>query len=98
CHRDGETAPFPLLTYDDARRHAHQIVEVTGRRIMPPWKPEHGFGQFVGERRLTEQQVALLARWADTGCPQGDAANVPQPPTFTDGWQLGQPDLIVQMP
>src|ERR1700686_3373236 len=57
CHRPGEAAPFSLLTYTDARKHASQIVAVTERRYMPPWLPETGYGNFAGERRLTAQQL-----------------------------------------
>jgi hypothetical protein len=99
CHREGEAAPFALLTYADVRRHAKRITEVTGRRVMPPWKAEHGFGDFLGERRLSDGQIDLLRRWADAGCPEGDAADgsAPAPPRFADGWQLGRPDLVVRM-
>ena len=40
CHHPGESAPFNLLNYADVKKHARQIVEVTRRRIMPPWLPE----------------------------------------------------------
>src|SRR5690242_21492414 len=57
CHRPGEAAPFPLLTYGDVRKRAEQIVEVTKRRYMPPWLPGPGYGEFAGERRLTDTQL-----------------------------------------
>ena len=56
CHHSGEAAPFSLLTYDDVRRRARQIVDVTQRRFMPPWLPTEGQGGFVGERRLTDHE------------------------------------------
>ena len=98
CHRPGETAPFPLLTYEDVRKHAAQIIAVTQRRYMPPWPPEPGYGDFAGERRLTDAQLALLAEWVKAGCPQGNPADLPPQPQFAEGWQLGAPDLIVRMP
>lgn len=98
CHRPGETAPFPLLTYEDVRKHAAQIVAVTQSRYMPPWLPEPGYGEFAGKRRLTETQLRLLAKWVEQGCPQGDPNDLPPPPHFAEGWQLGSPDLIVQIP
>src|SRR5262245_60885296 len=52
CHRTGEVAPFPLITYDHAAAHALQIAKVTAARIMPPWHAEHGYGDFADERRL----------------------------------------------
>jgi mono/diheme cytochrome c family protein len=36
CHRPGESGPFPLLTYKDAKSHARQIAAVTKSRFMPP--------------------------------------------------------------
>ena len=98
CHRPGEAAPFPLLTYQDVRKHASQIVDVTARRYMPPWLPEPGYGEFAGERRLTDDQLRLIAEWVKEGAMEGSAADLPPPPQFTEGWQMGPPDLIVQMP
>jgi tetratricopeptide (TPR) repeat protein len=98
CHRPGEAAPFPLLTYEDVRKHASQIVAVTQSRYMPPWLPVVGYGEFTGERRLTDAQLQLLAQWVELGCPEGSPADLPAVPHFTEGWQLGPPDLIVQIP
>jgi tetratricopeptide (TPR) repeat protein/mono/diheme cytochrome c family protein len=98
CHRTDGAAPFPLLTYNDARQHASQIAAVTANRYMPPWKPEHGVGDFVGERRLTDNEIRLLHDWSVTGAAAGDPALLPAVPRFTPGWQLGQPDLVVTLP
>lgn len=98
CHHEGEAAPFAMLSYADARKHARQMVEVTARRLMPPWKAEAGDVHFVGERRLSDAQIDLLRRWAAAGCPRGEASAEPAAPTFTAGWRLGEPDLVVSMP
>ena len=97
CHRPGATAPFALLSYEDARKHAAQIAAVTARRYMPPWPPAPGVGDFLGNRRLSDAQIAMLAQWAKDGAPEGDPAKTPHPPQFTDGWQSGEPDLILKM-
>jgi mono/diheme cytochrome c family protein/peroxiredoxin len=97
CHRDGEVAPFALAKYADAAKRARQIVRVTQSRFMPPWKPEPEFGHFLNERRLSEREVALLSEWAEADAPEGVAADLPPPPQFTDGWQYGEPDLVVKM-
>lgn len=97
CHREGEAAPFTLLSYDDACRHAAQMVDVTQSRFMPPWHPEPGFGHFQNERRLTDQQIAMIQRWVQAGKPAGNPADEPPRPRFTPGWQLGTPDLILKM-
>jgi mono/diheme cytochrome c family protein len=97
CHRPGEVAPFSLMKFDDVKKRAEQIVSVTGDRYMPPWKPEPGFGEFRGERRLTAEQIKLIADWAAAGAPEGDAKDLPKMPTFPAGWTLGEPDQVVKM-
>lgn len=98
CHRAGQVAPFSLLTFDDASKRARYLADVTSQRQMPPWRAEADYGHFVDERRLPERQVALLRQWADVGAPKGDDADTPPPPTFPDGWRLGTPDLVVEVP
>ena len=97
CHREGETAPFSMMNYAEIRKHAKQIADVTTRRIMPPWRAQHGQGDFLGERQLSEDQIALIQQWVSQDCPEGDPAAAPKPPQFPAGWQLGEPDLIVKM-
>ena len=96
CHRPGESGPFPLLRYEDVKQHARQIADVTGRRSMPPWAPEAGYGDFLGERRLTDTQIRLIADWVSQGAPEGNASDTPPLPKFTEGWQLGPPDMILE--
>ncbi|HVN07284.1 MAG TPA: hypothetical protein VMT86_22850 [Bryobacteraceae bacterium] len=97
CHRPGEVAPFSLLTYSDAAKRAGLIAAITQKRVMPPWKPEPGFGSFANERRLTDRQIALLGEWAKAGAPEGDPQDKPAPPVFSSGWEGGQPDKILTM-
>jgi len=98
CHRPGEVAPFSLMTYADVKKHAKQIATVVDDRIMPPWKPEIGFGHFTGERRLTADQIALVQSWAKSGAPEGNPADLPPTPQYGGGWTLGTPDLVLTMP
>ena len=97
CHRPGEVAPFALLGYKDASKRAGLIAEVTSGRQMPPWKAEPGAGHFADERRLSDDEIALIQRWSETGAVEGDAADLPPAPKFTEGWQLGEPDLVLKM-
>ena len=89
CHRPGEAAPFPLLSYDDAKQHAAQIAAVTKRRYMPPWLPEPGHGEFAEERRLSDAEIQLIQEWVEARALPGTPRGAPQPPKFTDEWQLG---------
>ena len=98
CHRPGEVAPFSLMTYQDVARRAKLIQTVTERRFMPPWKAEHGYGDFANERRLSDAQISAIRAWAEAGAPEGDAKDKQQPPVFADGWLGGQPDKVLTMP
>ena len=98
CHRPGEAAPFNLLSYDDVRQRARQIVESTSHRLMPPWKPDPEFRHFEGERRLETEQIDTLREWVDEGAIEGDTRDRPPAPRFSDGWHLGKPDLVLTVP
>jgi Tol biopolymer transport system component len=99
CHRAGEAAPFPLISYEDVAKRAKLIGEVTESRYMPPWHAVHGYGEFVGERRLSDAQIATIGAWVKAGMPRGNPSRMPKLPAFPpDGWRLGQPDLILEMP
>jgi Tfp pilus assembly protein PilF/mono/diheme cytochrome c family protein len=91
-------APFSVLDYGSVRRYARAISSAVQRRAMPPWLPESGHGEFSGERRLSDDQIALIAKWVESGSPEGNPAEAPTPPTFSGGWQLGTPDLVLTLP
>jgi Flp pilus assembly protein TadD len=96
CHHPGEAAPFSLLTFSDAKTHAGQIAAVTRMRIMPPWLPEPGDFAFADDLRLSAEQIARLQTWVDQGALEGDPADLPAKPQFSEGWQLGKPDVIAR--
>lgn len=98
CHRPGGGAPFSLLTYPAARQRAREMAEVTKNRFMPPWKAEPESGEFIGQRRLTDAEISLIRRWVDEGAPEGDPRDLPPQPHWSEGWQLGTPDLVVTIP
>ena len=97
CHRPGEHAPFPLLTYRDALDKKDDIRDAIHARVMPPWKPVLGFGDFLEPRRLPDAELATLLRWVEAGAPEGDPAKLPPPLVFSEGWKLGPPDHIIEM-
>jgi len=98
CHRPGEAAPFSLISYTDVKNRGQLIASVTQSRYMPPWQATHGFGDFDGERRLTDAQIETIASWVKNGMPEGDKSKMPALPKFTSGWRLGTPDLVLEMP
>jgi tetratricopeptide (TPR) repeat protein len=93
CHRPGESGPFPLLTYQDVKKHALQIADLTSRRIMPPWLPDPN-PNLADQLRLTADEIRTIWEWAAAGAPEGGTP--PPPPHFAEGWQLGPPDLILE--
>lgn len=97
CHHPDGPAPFSLASYPEARRRASQIAAVTASRSMPPWKAEPGFGEFVGQKTLSDAEIALIERWVSDGAIEGDTRNL-KPPSWTAGWQLGSPDLVLKLP
>jgi tetratricopeptide (TPR) repeat protein len=95
CHHPDGPAPFSLLTYSDARPRARLIASATKNRYMPPWKAEPGYGEFVGQQPLTDAEIDVIQNWVAQGAMEGKRQDLPPVPGFTEGWQLGTPDLVV---
>lgn len=95
CHRPGEVAPFSLVGYENAKKWAPMIAEVASKRRMPPWKAVNGYGEFLDENRLSDEQIDALARWNDAGAPRGDTKIEPPTPSFESSWTLGEPDMVL---
>lgn len=98
CHRPGEIAPMSLLTYREVRPWARSIRRVVVNGEMPPWfaNPEHGV--WANDARLSEQEIETIVAWVDGGALAGDPTLIPEPPRFRDGWQLGEPDYVIELP
>lgn len=97
CHRPGAVGPFALMTYKQALNWADDIKEYTQERKMPPWKPVEG-PAYHSERKMADKEIATLAAWVDGGRAEGDPKDAPPPRKFVEGWQLGQPDLVLTVP
>jgi Flp pilus assembly protein TadD len=97
CHHAGGSAPFSLTTYADVRRHATQIARVTRARVMPPWKADPADGPFIGQHPLNEAEIALIDRWVSGSQSEGDPRDLAPQQHWTEGWQLGTPDLVVTL-
>jgi mono/diheme cytochrome c family protein len=104
CHRAGGVAPMALETYQEVRRYASRIKERTGIRdragAMPPWYVEKDIGiqHYKYDPSLSDDELADIAMWVDSGAPEGDPANMPEPLVWEDEvfWTAGEPDLIVE--
>src|SRR5229473_4532015 len=105
CHRPEGVAPMPLVSYEDVRPWARAIKQRTGigpkAGVMPPWYVEKNIGiqQFHNDPSLSDDEIAMVAKWADSGAPRGNPADMPPAKVYADGkaWAIGTPDLIVKM-
>ena len=98
CHRPGEIAPMSFMTYGETRKWARSIREAVRLRKMPPWFADASHSKFENDRSLTSSEIETLVTWADTGAPEGDPKNSPEKVRFLDGWAIGKPDVVVEMP
>ena len=98
CHRPGESAPFSLLSYKEARPWASAMKEAVELRKMPPWFADPHYGKFSNDRTMPQHDVDTIIAWANAGAPEGNPKDLPKPMQFVDGWNIGKPDLAVTMP
>ena len=102
CHRVGQMAPMSLVTYQEVRPWTRSIKSRVAAREMPPWHVDKTIGiqQFKDDPSLSDQEIATIVKWADSGAPQGNLSDMPPPRQFADGnsWQIGEPDLIIKFP
>src|SRR5262249_21167971 len=97
CHRPGQVGPFSLTTYKQASRWAETCLQEVQAKRMPPWKAAPN-PLLTGERALPASAVKVLEKWVAQGMPEGDPKDAPPPATFNEGWTLGEPDLILEVP
>ena len=98
CHRVGQIAPMPLVTYQDARKWSTEIARRTTAREMPPWFADPKVGHFSNDPSLTSAQIATLTEWARAGAPAGNTSEAPPLRKWAAGFVIPQPDLVVTMP
>ncbi|MDA1195191.1 MAG: redoxin domain-containing protein [Planctomycetota bacterium] len=98
CHRPGENGPFSLLRYEDAKAQAGMIRYAVEERLMPPWFAAPGGLPMANDHSLAARERDQLIAWVDAGCPEGDPKDAPTPRTFVEGWRIGTPDAIVELP
>lgn len=97
CHRPGQVGPFPLQTYEQARRWSAMIGETVQTKRMPPWHADPTHGDFANDRSLSPKEKATVLAWVKQGAPQGDAKKAPAPKAFTEGWNIAKPDAVFTM-
>ena len=98
CHRPGEIGPMPLLTYNDARPWAKSIRQAVVTGKMPPWFANNSVQHYSNDVSLSAAEIDTIKNWVDAGAPEGDPQLAPAPRTFVDGWNIGNPDVVIEMP
>ncbi|MGH9512097.1 MAG: thiol-disulfide isomerase [Terriglobales bacterium] len=98
CHRPGEIAPFPLVSYQQAHSWSEQIKDAVRAKRMPPWFADPCCGKFADDPSLSAAEIATVSSWADARAPAGNPRDAPKPPHWVAGWNIAKPDLILQMP
>lgn len=99
CHRPGEVAPMSLLNYQEVRPWAAAIKTKVLTKEMPPWYADAEFdGHFLNQRKLTAQEISTIKAWVESGAPEGDAKDKPASAEFVEGWSIGKPDKVIEMP
>jgi mono/diheme cytochrome c family protein len=98
CHRAGEIAPMSLMTYQEVRPWAKSIRERVVEGSMPPWSADPKYGHWANDPRLSQREIDTIVEWVNAGAPKGDDKDLPAAPKFTQGWTIGEPDVVLQMP
>src|SRR5262249_25588476 len=98
CHRPGQIAPMPLVTYAQARAKAERIAQMARSKKMPPWFADPKHGHFANDPSLTNEQIEIITSWAETGGPAGDPREAPPAKRWTEGWNILPPDRVIQLP
>ena len=98
CHRQGEIAPFPLVTYADTKPWARGIAQSVESRKMPPWFADPCCGHFANDPSLSRSEIEKIAEWVKAGAPAGDQKDSPPPRHWAEGWNIATPDLVLKMP
>lgn len=98
CHRPGEIAAFPLVSYRETRPWSKAIAIAVQQKKMPPWFADPCCGHFSNDNALTPAEAATLIAWAEAGAREGDPKAAPKPPHWVEGWNIERPDQVLKMP
>ncbi|MGB7601876.1 MAG: thiol-disulfide isomerase [Candidatus Sulfotelmatobacter sp.] len=98
CHRSGEAAPMPLVTYAETKPWSRQIAAAVDMKMMPPWFADPRYGKFSNDPSLSAEQIKTIAAWADAGAPAGNERDAPVPRQWSRDWNIPRPDVVVKMP
>jgi hypothetical protein len=97
CHRPGEVAPMSFMNYKEVRPWAKSIREKVVTREMPPWFADPKHSEFSNDCRLSQKDIDTIVAWVEGGTKEGDPKDLPPNPKYTEGWQIGKPDVVLPM-
>jgi Copper type II ascorbate-dependent monooxygenase, C-terminal domain len=98
CHRSGQPAPMPLMTYEQTRPWAGKIAAAVDMKMMPPWFADPRYGKFSNDPSLSAEEIKVIGAWADAGAPAGNPQDAPAPRQWSEGWNIPEPDVVLKMP
>ena len=98
CHRSGQPAPMPLMTYEQTRPWAGKIAAAVDMKMMPPWFADPRYGKFSNDPSLSAEEIKVIGAWADAGAPAGNPQDAPAPRQWSEGWNIPEQDVVVKMP
>ncbi|HYO23762.1 MAG TPA: redoxin domain-containing protein [Lacipirellulaceae bacterium] len=98
CHRPGQIAPFALTEYADVAAWSDTMLEVIDAGRMPPWHANPAHGEFYNDARMPDAAKATFRKWVAAGAPEGNPADAPPLPKFSDAWQVPEPRTVFKMP
>lgn len=97
CHHEGGIGPFPLVTYSEVFPRRDLIRQQTSAREMPTWQVDSAGAAYQDDPSLTEEEIGTIARWVESGAPEGNSEELPEPREFPSQWSLGEPDLTLEL-
>ncbi|MFN5247538.1 MAG: hypothetical protein ACK5DB_09160, partial [Ignavibacteria bacterium] len=98
CHRYGGIAPFSLMNYDEVVAKKNSVLEAVTTRSMPPYPADTKFRSYSHQRNLSDSDINAFVEWVNNGAPAGDLASAPNPPTFSSGPIIKNPNITADMP
>ncbi len=97
CHRAGGVAPMSLVTFEETRPWAKSIREKVVNRTMPPFHATGAVGRYQHDPRLTDDEIATITKWVDSGAAKGNVKEMPKPRAWKNDWINGAPDVVVKV-
>jgi hypothetical protein len=85
-------------SYAQVRPYAAAVSAAAHSRSMPPWFADPSVGKFSNDPSLSEEEIATLSAWFDSGAPAGRLEEAPEPRTWVENWTIPQPDVVLKMP